>query len=134
MRSWLYAAVGWTLMIAALCWTPGEVVQRVGDESNFFRLPNFDKLVHTGLFMGFAFFWLKASHPPKRFMPVMIGGLAWTAITELGQLSSYVNRDARLDDAAFDMLGVLLGGLAYYWLESRQERTRATTAIEAEAA
>lgn len=132
MRKWWYAAVGWTIVIAALCWTPRGVVNKVGDETRLFEIPNFDKLVHAGLFVGFAFLWLKAAPAPKRFLPIVLGGLALTVVTELGQLTASVNRDARFDDGVFDMLGVFLGGWIYkLWgrIEERRSSQVATTAV-----
>ena len=130
MRNWLYAAVGWTILIAALCWTPGGVVRTVGDETRLFKIPSFDKFVHAGLFAVFAFLWLKATPAPKRFPPILLGGLALAVVTELGQLTAFVNRDARLDDALFDMLGVLLGGWVYY-RSARAERRTETDGVTA---
>ncbi|MDG3002822.1 VanZ family protein [Paludisphaera mucosa] len=124
MRLWFYAALSWTLLIMVLCWMPRAVVQKAGGETGF-RLPNLDKLVHMALFMGFAFLWLMASRNPRRLLLVAAAGLALTVITELGQLSPLVNRDAGLADGTFDMLGVVLGGLAFVWLASRPSHAAA---------
>lgn len=114
MRKWLYAALGWTVLIAALCWTPRMVVGKIGDETKLHEITNFDKFVHASLFAVFAFLWLKAAPAPKRFTPIVLGGLGLAVVTELGQLTTFVNRDARLDDGMFDMIGVFLGGACYY--------------------
>ncbi|WP_165250825.1 VanZ family protein [Paludisphaera soli] len=115
MRPWLYAAIGWTLLILGLCWMPKSVVTQAGGERSV-RVPHADKIAHTGLFLGLAFLWLKASPAPRRFAPVVLGGLALAVITELGQMSSFVNRDGGLDDGLFDMIGVGLGGALFYWV------------------
>jgi len=120
MRFWLRAAIGWTVMILALCWMPRSVVATAGEETRLFKIPNFDKLVHLSLFVGFAFLWLKASIGPRRYLYVFLGGLALAVGSELGQLSGFVNRDARLDDGVFDMLGVLLGFAAYRLVDRRE--------------
>jgi VanZ family protein len=49
----LYAAVGWTLLIFILLSLPGSMIP---NESTFV-IPNFDKVVHIGLFGGFVFIW-----------------------------------------------------------------------------
>lgn len=129
MRKWFYAAMGWTVLAAALCWTPRKVVEKVGDETRLFEIPNFDKLVHMGLFVVFSFLWLKATPYPKRFGLIVLGGLALAVVTELGQATTFVNRDARLDDGVFDVLGVVLGAAAYYLLH-RPVRSPAPQVLE----
>lgn len=113
MRLWFRAAVFWTLLIMLLCWTPRAVVEKAGDETSLFKIPNFDKLVHASMFIGFSFLWLKATAHPRRVLFVILAGFALTVVTELGQLNRFVNRDARLDDGLFDMIGVFLGIAAY---------------------
>ena len=49
----LYVPVIWTLLIAVAMFTPGSYIPN----ENKFAIPNFDKLVHAGLFGGFVFLW-----------------------------------------------------------------------------
>src|SRR5579884_3752965 len=49
----LYIPIVWTLIIAILLCLPGKMLP---NETGF-RIPNFDKLVHMGLFGGFVFLW-----------------------------------------------------------------------------
>jgi len=48
-----YVPVLWSVIIAVLCCLPGSMLPR---ESGF-KIPNFDKLVHMGMFGGFVFLW-----------------------------------------------------------------------------
>jgi VanZ family protein len=112
MRLWLYAAIGWTLLILTLCWTPQSVVEKAGGEHSF-TVPHADKIAHAGMFFGFGFLWMQASPSPRRFGPVILGGLALAVITELGQMSNLVNRDGGFDDGLADLVGLTLGALAF---------------------
>jgi hypothetical protein len=49
----LYIPIIWTLTIGILMCLPGKVLP---SEAGF-SIPNFDKLVHAGLFGGFVFLW-----------------------------------------------------------------------------
>lgn len=49
----LYVPVIWTLLIAFAMCLPGGYIPN----ENGFALPNFDKLIHLGMFGGFAFLW-----------------------------------------------------------------------------
>ena len=54
----LAAAVVWTVVIMVLCWLPSGVVHELPDESSWFEIPNFDKLVHgesSWFFPSFGF-------------------------------------------------------------------------------
>jgi hypothetical protein len=46
----LILAVVWTLTILALCLLPGVWINEVEKGSSWFKLPNLDKLVHSGIF------------------------------------------------------------------------------------
>ncbi|AMV39565.1 VanZ family protein [Planctomyces sp. SH-PL62] len=127
MRHWLYAAIGWTLLIFVLCWMPRTIVDQAGGEGGF-MIPNLDKVAHSGLFAGFAFLWLKAAPVRKRLALVVLAGLAIAVITELGQLMPVVNREADIDDGLFDLLGIALGSIAYFGVFGRERVEEAVVA------
>jgi VanZ family protein len=102
-------AVLWTLVILTLCWLPRHVVQEVEKESSWFEIANLDKLVHWGIFMLFAIFWMRVGSPRGRALRVGLIGLALAVVSELGQLIPAVGRDASLADGLSDFIGVLLG-------------------------
>ena len=49
----LFVPIIWTGIVAFLCFMPGSMVP---NEAGF-AIPNFDKMVHAGMFGGFAFLW-----------------------------------------------------------------------------
>jgi VanZ family protein len=49
----LYIAIGWSILIFILLSLPGSMIP---NESTFV-IPNFDKVVHIGLFGGFVLLW-----------------------------------------------------------------------------
>src|ERR1700726_2345806 len=49
----LYFAIGWSILIFILLSLPGSMIP---NESTFV-IPNFDKVVHIGLFGGFVLLW-----------------------------------------------------------------------------
>ncbi len=110
-------AVLWTLVILTLCWLPRHVVQEVEKESSWFEIANLDKLVHWGIFMLFAIFWMRVGPPRWRTMWVAAAGLALAVVSELGQLIPAVGRDASFADGLSDLIGVMLGVLLAATLE-----------------
>ena len=109
----LALAVAWTLTICVLCWTPREVMRHVEEDSDWFRLPNFDKVVHCGLFVAFAVLWARAGTGRRKLVGVAIAGIALAIATELGQELPTIGRDATIGDALTDLLGLAIGlGLA----------------------
>lgn len=128
MRLRLLAAVGWTVLIVVACWAPRKVVEEAGRESGLLGIPHFDKIVHMGVFAGFAFLWLAATRRP-RYAAVAIAGLAFAVATELGQLIPWVNREAGLDDGAVDLVGILVGVVLFRYAASRSAR-KWETALE----
>jgi len=49
----LIAPLLWTILIAVACCLPGKMLP----SETGFRIPEFDKLVHAGMFGGFIFLW-----------------------------------------------------------------------------
>ena len=92
-----------------------------------FFIPNFDKLVHLGIFAVFAVLWMRAGPPIGKARRVFLFGLALAIISELGQELPIVSRDANLMDTVADMVGVGVGLLAYSWLARFATRPRLVT-------
>jgi len=120
------AAVLWTLIILTLCWLPKTVVQEVEKDSSWFQIPNFDKLVHWGIFLLFAVLWLRVGATPWRFLWVALGGLVLAIVSEVVQTIPIIGRDATIGDGVTDCIGLVLGlALApvleppLRWVESR---------------
>ena len=108
----------WAVLILIVCAVPGNDLP----SSPLFSIPNFDKLVHAGLYFPLAIFvgaefdlsrkkWLHFSGP---FLTLLIIGL-YGGLIEILQAKLFINRSADFDDFLFDMIGGL-GGLAIYYL------------------
>lgn len=104
--------MAWTLLVLAGCWFPRDRMPLDESRSGRWRVPNADKLAHVAMFAGFGLLWVRAQARPGRAAWVVAAGIALAAITELGQASPVVNRDADPLDALADAIGVGLGVVA----------------------
>ncbi len=102
-------AVLWTLLILILCWIPRTVMEVVEQDATWFMIPNVDKVVHWGMFVVFAIFWIRVGSSPRRYFWVILGGIALAVVSELGQELPMVGRDATLGDGVTDLIGILIG-------------------------
>ncbi len=112
-------AWSWTALILGLCWFPRSMMRGAETGPKPYFIPHLDKLVHFGLFFGFAWLWARAR--PGRVRAVLLAGIALAVLTELGQMAPIVNRDAGFDDGLADVAGVL-AGLGAYLLGRRADR------------
>jgi VanZ family protein len=109
----LYVPVTWTLLIAIAMCLPGSYIPN----ENRFVLPNFDKLVHFGLFGGFVFLWsLYLTKFPVRAGRLLLGFFCFYLLSNVfGVAMEYVQkywiagRDYDLADIIADMFGAGLG-------------------------
>jgi len=110
-RPWiLVAAVGWTLLILALCTVPGKDLPEI-------NIISIDKIGHFGIFAVFGWLWMRAytlSDLARRSRYVLVGGLAYAVLTEIYQGIMPFGREADLWDAAANAAG-LLAGVGVYW-------------------
>lgn len=110
-RPWtLVAAVGWTLLILALCTVPGKELPEI-------NIISIDKIGHFGIFAGFGWLWMRAyplSDLARRSRYVLLGGLAYAVLTEIYQGVMPFGREADLWDAAANAAG-LLAGVGIHW-------------------
>ena len=105
----LVLAVLWTLAIMTVCWLPRHVVREIEDDSAWFKIPNFDKLVHCAIFVVFSILWARVWSSRPRLAWVVLAGLVLAVVTEVVQELPVVGRDASLYDALTDIVGVLIG-------------------------
>lgn len=103
------AAVGWTLLILILCTLPGQNLPGTS-------IVGADKLVHFGMFVGFAVFWLHVTRDgsTSAVRNVLIAGLLFAGGTEIYQGLLPFHRTPDLYDALANSAG-LLGGMAGYF-------------------
>jgi VanZ family protein len=123
MKSRSLLAWLWTLVIFVLCWLPRMYVPGQEKIPRTFFLLNVDKYVHIGIFLVFAFLWMRSLAGPRRVFWVFLAGILVAVVTELGQNNRFVNRDGNWDDGIADVSGVVLGILAD-WLISRFQANR----------
>jgi len=114
-RAWFFWP-GW--MMAALilvgCWLPSN---RLPASETVPHVPHADKLVHFAMFASFG---LVAAWGGRRRATLMLGVIL-AIVSELGQSTAWVGRDASVADAAADLIG-LLSGIALAWLATRRFR------------
>lgn len=113
------AAVGWTLLILALCTIPGRELPDV-------NLFSGDKIGHFGIFAGFGWLWMRAYPPTKRsrrFKQVLVAGLAYAVLTEVYQGLMPFGREADVWDAVANSVG-LLAGTGIQWIQAASSISR----------
>jgi VanZ family protein len=126
MRMRTAAAWAWTVLILVACWLPGRWLHV--DESPRHGMPHLDKVVHGMLFAGFGFLWLRALRARGRTARVLAIGLALAVLTELGQATAFIARDADPLDALADAAGLLLGlGAAWFGLPAPTDEVQCGT-------
>ena len=109
----LYIPISWTLIIAVLMCIPGRMLP----SETGFKIPNFDKLVHMGLFGGFVFLWgLYLARRTSAYEVLLRGFFIFYVISnfygysmELMQRCCVIGRDYDLADIIADMIGAGLG-------------------------
>jgi hypothetical protein len=104
-------AICWTLAIMAMCWLPGELVQRVEGGSFFLKIPHHDKFMHLGMFASFAVLWLRVEDWRWRYAWVVLAGFALAAVSEIGQALPLIGRQPEMLDFLVDLIGIA-GGVA----------------------
>jgi len=117
----VYFPFAWTLVIGILMCIPGSVLP---SESKF-SIPQFDKLIHMGLFGGFVFLWdlylsnrtTSTARLLRQFFIVFILANTYGIGMEYVQKYWIPLRDFDLADIIADMIGAGIGyGLSNLWL------------------
>jgi VanZ family protein len=117
IRKLFIISVGWAILILVLCAIPGNDLP----SSPWFRIPQFDKIVHAVLYFPLALMlgaefdltgktWLKILGPLFTMLIVAFYG----GVIEILQEKLFINRSADIDDWMFDMIGGLAGLTVYY--------------------
>jgi len=97
-NSWI--AIVWTLVILTVCTWPGKDIPNP-------PFPNFDKLVHGGMFVVWAVLWLLC-YPNKSKLIILLG-MAYGLGIEFYQQILPFDRTFDWWDAVADSVGVFLG-------------------------
>jgi len=109
----LYVPIAWTLLIIIAMCLPGNYIPN----EQGFKLPNFDKLVHMGMFGGFVFLWsLYLTKCRSRAGRLLLGFFCFYLLANgFGVAMEYVQkywipgRDYDLADIIADMFGAGIG-------------------------
>jgi len=109
----LYVPIVWTLLIIIAMCLPGNYIPN----EQGFKLPNFDKLVHMGMFGGFVFLWsLYLAKSRSRAGRLLLGFFCFYLLANgFGVAMEYVQkywipgRDYDLADIIADMFGAGIG-------------------------
>ena len=107
------AASFWTLMIVFGCWLPASwfppSTPDLGSSIfSFINLP-LDKLIHFLMFFGFGLLWSLALGGRLTALIVLAAGLILAVVTELGQSTPLIGREADLPDGLADLVGLAAG-------------------------
>jgi VanZ family protein len=105
--------VGWTVVVLLLTLLPGKDLP---GPSFLDLIPQFDKVVHAGLFFIFVIAWSFGSYRsgalqyPKKILTFTILAVALGILIECIQLEwKAIHRDFELMDITADTIGALLG-------------------------
>jgi VanZ family protein len=114
-RAWL--AWGWTALILVLCWTPGRWLPVHEPGTGGGPAIQKDKLVHFTMFAVFGTLWMRAVRTSRGAGTLLVSGLAFAAVTELGQDLPFIGRDGDVYDALADSTGLVVAvGVWLAWI------------------
>lgn len=116
----IFYPIAWTIIVLILLTLPGSMLP----QEKAFAIPNFDKLVHMGLFGGFVLLWSiyfnkKVTNPKKLlviFFRIFIIASLYGATTEF--IQKYIpSRDFDIADILADVVGAAIAyGIANIFL------------------
>ncbi|WP_109832915.1 VanZ family protein [Reichenbachiella versicolor] len=120
-KKWIGSAVMWTLLILYLLLMPGEQ----SSDPWWYFFPHIDKLIHTGIFTVWSFLvGMSLLDRENGKTPVVtILGLVLAIVTEVAQ--AFIDgRSASTLDALADMIGVLVGIVATFYVKKNLISTK----------
>ncbi len=122
-------AWGWTLLILLACWLPNRHMPVDETRGFHFHVPHLDKIIHATMFAGFGYLWMHAGRLGRgRALAVFGAGLCLAVLTELGQMTEFVGRDADWDDGLADLVGLGLALIVTLVWARNQTRPQPVTA------
>ena len=116
-RQW--PAIAWALFILILTGIPGNQIPRIPD---FLEWLSPDKVIHLIMFGLLSYLMLygnrrqyfKSKKRSFYVINVILISAVYGIITELLQVYVFTGRNGNIYDAAADLLGAIIGGMAYY--------------------
>ena len=97
----------WSFLILIACTWPGKDIPSA-------PVAGFDKVVHAGLFMGWAILFLCAY--PSKMKPIIVSGIIYGMLLEIYQQLLPFDRTFDWWDALADAVGVILGWAIYRYV------------------
>jgi VanZ family protein len=112
-RTRIWLAVGWFLLTTLLLAMPGNALPK----TNLVNIPNFDKLVHVGLFAVLTFLTVNALNKPTYFKITVVALIAilYGIIMEYVQLHLVAYRSFEGIDIIADATGAIAAALFFYF-------------------
>jgi VanZ family protein len=115
-------AIGWTALVIVLLSIPGSAIPSE-------KLWTYDKVGHVALFLGLAFFWLRAlsADNTRLILLILLAGLVFAPLTEVYQGLLATDRTPDVMDSVADGIGFLIGSGVWILLDRfrrRRERSR----------
>jgi VanZ family protein len=118
-----FPGIIWGILILILMGLPGHDFP----DTSFIKIPNFDKLVHFGLFFIFVFLLLrgfaKQFHFPllKKYALLfsLLIGIAYGGLTEILQGTVFIERTCDFYDFLADTVGCVLGMTFFLLLKGK---------------
>jgi len=110
-RTKIWLAVGWFLLTTLLLAMPGNALPK----TNLVNIPNFDKLVHVGLFAVLTFLVVNAFTKPTyyKITVVALAAILYGTIMEYVQLHLVAYRSFEGIDIIADAIGAIAGILVF---------------------
>jgi VanZ family protein len=116
-KQWL--SISWALFILILTGIPGNQIPRIPD---FLEWLSPDKVVHLIMFGLLSYFilygnrrqYFKSKKRSFYIINAILISAAYGVVTEILQVYVFSGRSGNIFDASADLLGALIGGVAYY--------------------
>jgi VanZ family protein len=81
----------------------------------FLDFPYRDKVAHFVMFAGFGALWSRTDPARRRTRLILAAGAVLAVVTELGQATPIVQRDASVEDGLADVAGLVVGVAVVRW-------------------
>lgn len=110
-RTRILLAVGWFLLTTLLLAMPGNALPK----TNLVEIPNFDKIVHVGLFAVLTFLTVYALNKPTYFKIAVVALMAilYGTIMEYVQLHLVAYRSFEGIDIIADAIGAIAAAMLF---------------------
>lgn len=106
LPAWVVCA--WLLIVLAGCWVP-RARMPLSESAVQKKIPHLDKCVHFAFFAIYGVMGRRSRAIGVRVETVLLLGVLVAVVSELGQATHFVNRDADFLDVLADVAGLVAG-------------------------